>query len=583
MRRRLLPASITGVQVVSWAGFWLLISYSIASMLLANVDLSGSSVAGRLAVSVGASIVLFGMLAAWAGLARRWPALNARSWRVITTFAVLALVRALLVAVALDQLGITQSIDWPRRLIGSVAGFTTVIVLIDIVLGSIRRHRQRVSLLLARQDAARKTRDEAIEEIESQRAEALDRITRELISRVESLERSSPDTALASLRSAAEDLVRPLSHELAKASPEILAPPPVTVRPRFDPRAFLTDATTGAPLSPAWVAVLFMLFGGPFLISVLPWGQALIHLVIGFVAIWIALTLVNLTMVKIVPARPLVARVFLLFFLLLAAALLLALSSVMFINAPRDVLTRIAIGDFTLLIELCLALVIAHAARLQDATIERRLEDAAFELDWASTRARCIQWRQQRWLARAMHGPVQGAIATAATRLERAIVAHEANAALIDELRSQLVTVFATIRRGVDHPSDLQTTVDEFAQTWVGVCEITLDVQTQVVPVLRTDHLAEFAAREIISESCWNALRHSRPTRIDIRVALSDPRVLVLEVTDNGPADSAPAHGSDLGATGLGTRMIRDLCLSWDRRHTTEGTTLVSKVPVEPT
>lgn len=581
MSRRRPPTPVTGTQLLSWAGFWLLLAYSIASMLLANVDLANSNLALRLAISAGATIVLFGLLAAWERLARRWPAVNARSWRVIAAFVVLALVRAVFVAVALNELGLTQSIDWPRRIIGSVAGFTTVMVLIDLVLGSMREHRRRVSLLLARQKAARQARDEAVESIETQREEAVERITGELMRRVEELAGDNPRHALAGLRSTAEDLVRPLSHELAKASPAIVAPPPVVVRPRFDIRAFISDATSGAPLSPAWVAVLFMLFGGPFLISVLPWGQALVHLAIGFVAIWLALTLVNAVIVRIPPRVPQAARVATLLVLITAASFLLALSSVATIHAPADVLSRIVIGDVTLLIELSLALVIARAARLQDETIEQQLEQAAFDLDWETARARCIQWRQQRWLARAMHGPVQGAIASSAARLERAIEADDAEPQLMDNIRSQLVEVFSSLKQGMEDSSHLSALVEEFAQTWTGVCTITLDADALAISALDTDQVARFAVREAVSEACWNALKHAHPSRIAIEVLILEERVLRVEVTDNGSSPPTDAERQSDGEAGLGTRMMQDMTLSWARTMSETGTTFTCEIPVD--
>lgn len=579
----MLPVRLTGTQVVSWTGLWLLLAYSAASMLLANTDLTGSGVLERLALSLGATLVLFALLEAWVRCVRRWPALNSRTWRVIVTFAVLATARAVLLAVALQGFGLTETIDWPRRVVGSVAGFTAALVIVDLVLGSIREHRRRVTALVERQDAARHTRDEAIEAIESQRAEVIDRISVELVRRIDALGKDSPDAALATLHSTAEDLVRPLSHELAQAAPAIEIAPPATARPRFDMRAFLDDATRGKPLSPTWVAVLFMVYGGPFLAAELPWGEALVHLAVGFVVVWALLTASNEVMERVSTHAPLGARVALLVGLLIVSALLLAVSSLVFIDAPADVVRRVAIGDLDLLVIMSLLLVAARAVRLQDETIEREMETAAFELDWASARARCIQWQQQRSLARAMHGPVQGAIATAVARLEQAMASGIADQELLDTTRGQLIGVFEGIQERVSRSSTLESTLTEFADTWHGVCEITWVFDDDADRVLGSDAIADFAAREIVSEACWNALRHARPTRIDVTIGCRGARVITISVIDDGAGTESTPGDRAAEGTGLGTAMLHDMTLSWHRFHRDVGTELVADLPADET
>ena len=154
-------SELTGDEVVSPIGFALLVPYSAVSMFLANPDLRGTSGALRLLVAVLAQLVLYAVLASWLIATRRWPALSAGPLRVISAFVLASAIRAILVAQAIETMGLSNSIDWARRLPGSVLGFTVALSVIDIVLRSLRQHRTRVEQLEARQQAARLACDRA--------------------------------------------------------------------------------------------------------------------------------------------------------------------------------------------------------------------------------------------------------------------------------------------------------------------------------------------------------------------------------------------------------------------------------------
>ena len=101
--------------------------------------------------------------------------------------------------------------------------------------------------------------------------------------------------------------------------------------------------------------------------------------------------------------------------------------------------------------------------------------------------------------------------------------------------------------------------------------------------VLGSDTIADFAAREIVSEACWNALRHARPTRIDVTIGCRGARVIAISVVDDGAGtESTPGERPDEGA-GLGTAMLHDMTLSWHRLHRDAGTELVADLPADET
>lgn len=566
-------SELTGDEVVSPIGFALLVPYSAVSMFLANPDLRGTSGALRLLVAVLAQLVLYAVLASWLIATRRWPALSAGPLRVISAFVLASAIRAILVAQAIETMGLSNSIDWARRLPGSVLGFTVALSVIDIVLRSLRQHRTRVEQLEARQQAARLACDTALVNMADQREAIVSRIRAEFTRRIEAIADSEPSLAAQQLKETGDDLLRPLSRQLATkpAWQPPAEPGPVTAT--FDVREFLSDAASQPPLQPGWITILFLCLGAPFILTQLHTGYALALLAAGSVIVWCLMTGCNLVMgmAQHLPPWP---RATVLLLLLLTAGVALSTSSALVIESPSDVLHRILLGDFLLVLAIAIALVLARAARAQERTIEARIEAATFELDWASTRIRCVQWRQQRALARALHGPVQSAVSAAAMRLEKAVSRGRADRELLESTRGQLLAMLDKVREDGTSTSDLDTVLREYADTWAGVCEITWRVSPATQVAMQDDPIARFAATELAGECCWNAIRHANAGVVEVSVEFDSMRTLRLTVVDDGIPPESPARG------GLGTDMLNDMCLVWTRHRDSDHTVVSALVPV---
>lgn len=568
-------SELTGKQVTSWSGFALLLPYSFVGIFLANPDVRRGSIGLRLVAALAAQALLFALLWGWRLAARRWPRMAAGPLRVVLAFALASAVRGVLLALAFGALQVTPGIDWSRRLVGGVIGFTAALSIIDVAIGSVRQHRQRVALLQRRQAAALAARESTLLEMREQRDALAVTIRAEFLQRIGMLTESDAAAAIRQLKDTVNDLVRPISRQLA-ARPSWRPPPePRAPELSFNAREFADDATRGRPLQPAWTALLFLCFGGPFLLYQLPTLYALQLLVAGAFIVWI-LTVGANGLLWLVQDRSVVTRVVLLVVGVLLAALLLAMSSVVLVRAPSDVLRRIILGDLILVPAVAFALVAARAARAQERSILSRLEASAYELDWASARSRCIQWRQQRSLARALHGPVQSAIGAAAIHLEQAVAEERDTRELLAATRSQLLAVIDQIDAEVGDPSPVETVLLEYAETWRGVCEVTWELDPRAHRALEADPIARFALTELAAEACWNAIRHVEAGTVAVRITLPHPRSLRMLVSDDGVMS-----GGD-GPPGLGTQMLNDMTLHWSLERHSGMTVLEAEVPVQP-
>lgn len=92
---------------------------------------------------------------------------------------------------------------------------------------------------------------------------------------------------------------------------------------------------------------------------------------------------------------------------------------------------------------------------------------------------------------------------------------------------------------------------------------------------IKDDPLAGFAAREITSEACWNAIRHGHAANIRAYLDIIGADTIRIRVVDDGavePQDDTP---------GIGTAMIEDMSIRWQRKREGESTIFEADIAFE--
>lgn len=565
---------LTGRDVVSGTGFIVLLGYSLITVFIANPDLQLSDATTVLSLAVAAQILLFLLLMAWRWLLSTWG-YQAHGLEVVIAFAVISLVRAIALAMALDASGVTEGVDWVRRLGGSVIGYTAALAILDIAQGSLRRHRQQTMLLRARQEQARRTRDETLVSITEERDSTVRQVQNDLLKRIQAITGNDPSAALDALRAATAEVVRPLSHMLAEAAPPLKFVDPDPDTSSREIRAFIRDATDGRPLSPLLTALLFLTFTFPYLIINVDFWLACLTSAIAIVIIIVTLTIGNAINARVLANWTIPSRLALMVGWIFMSGILLSLpSAVLLTQEPDRTMTNMFAGT-ALFDVLVIASVCAHGARELDRRIVGQLEEAAVLMERASTRAHCLNWLEHRSLARAMHGPVQNAIWWAAIELEQAIDQGRADADLIAKLQSQVLSSLVPTDDRSAGNTDPGVALKALAQTWAGACEISWDIDVKASAAIKDDPLAGFAAKEITIEACWNAIRHGHAGHVRADLDVIGAETIRIRVVDDGAVevqDNTP---------GVGAAMIEDMSIRWQRRREGESTIFEADIAFE--
>lgn len=568
------PLPVTGRDVVSVTGFLILLPYSVTTIFLANPDLEYARPVTLIVLAIAAQVLLFLLLVIWRWLLNSWELL-ASGVAVVIAFTVISLIRAVTLSLALDFWGVTPGVDWGTRLPGAVIGYTAALVIIDGALGALRRHRQQAALLRRRQEQARRTRVETLQAIADERASVFQRIHNLVVERLRDIDGGDPQTAVDALRAIAAEVVHPMSRMLADAAPKLRFVEPNSAPSRFQVRAFLADATRGRPLSPLLTTVLFLAFTIPFCLINFNPGFALLVTVIAGVLTYTTLMMSNAIYTRVSATYTIPARLALLALLVVASCALVVLPSLLLFARYPDLVYQIMLASAALLVVLSITAVCAHGARQLDQRIVGQLEEAAVQLERASARAHCLNWQEHRSLARAMHGPVQNAIWGAVLQLERSLERGNVDPELLGELQAQVLDSLVLSEGPSQSGKHVTAALEALALTWAGACDISWVIEEAADAGLAADPLASFAAREITTEACWNAIRHGHATSVRADLALVDTDTIRVLVVDNGAVEPPSS------ALGVGTAMIQDMSLCWERTREGGLTTFQADIALE--
>jgi signal transduction histidine kinase len=226
---------------------------------------------------------------------------------------------------------------------------------------------------------------------------------------------------------------------------------------------------------------------------------------------------------------------------------------------PADAPVAALIHDAALLERPALLEAAAAAARLALENERLQAELRAQLAELRASRARIVSAgdEERRRLERDLHDGAQQRLLSLglALQLARAKLGPEANGAaeLLDEADAELHAALDELRelaRGI-HPAVL--TEHGLAAALRSLAERSPVPVTLVdVPSRRFPGPAEAAAYFVVSEALANAAKYAQATRVQVRVAHENERVLV-DVADDGIGGADPSRGS--GLRGLGDRV----------------------------
>ena len=541
---------------VSWPTFWVSLGFNFFITFAGSFD----EVAAwqRLVVVAASQATMFALLLACRATVLRHSASRPRPWVTLACFLAAGITRNVTAgAVFAAFLGPDGFRPGLRIVSGAVVGLVAFVPS-TIIVASWRDYRRRRADLLARRASLMTTAVSLQTNIAARDQSVLDQVRAQLDD-VLAVADPAPE-----LQRWSSDFLRPMSHQLARATPQWQ--PPDIAPERVRVIDILRQALTGATLMPVTTSatVAFVAFIPIFLAY--GWGVVLAFtaglLIAGSALLWAANRLLARGVILPTGARGVLMLVLLGIVGLvvgLLAETLLPTEEVTFLVAP-------ALGLGFLFLGLGFALARSLARELRR-TLEE-LEETDARLAWRVARLGLTQWAQGSRFARALHGPVQGLVTVAIARLRDN---PQETDHILGDLRGSLLQAL----EGDDRAVSWLDGVDRVTTAWSGFCDVQLTMHGPCQGVFDADDVCREMALEILIEAVSNAVRHGGATRVTADVSCADDRV-IIELADNGtPGEFNPASSG--GLPGLGTRVLDACTLEWSRERV-QGATRVRAV-----
>ena len=449
------------------------------------------------------------------------------------------------------------------RLLGGPI-FTFVTLTLSAVLASnYQRHRESLAAL-ADERYRLQIRSAGIRaKVQIQREELLEKVRSMLdpaIAKIQaSLSGRSSTEAVSSLRSTVDDVVRPLSIEVAEASDELEAE---SGRAEIREKAPIPKTIIfGEFLVPFWAGLIASIVLVPvaFLFET-PLNSLLILLAI-FLSMFLGLGLIQRLTIKLaVPpvlaavVIPLLNAASLTTFYVIAPALAWKVSTE---QIHALLLFGLSVGGTTFA---------AQFAQLQRKATTEKLVAVNLQLEILNASLRQELWLNRRRTASVLHGPVQAALFASAMKLSQE---KKPTPDLVAEVESDIAAALEKL----NNPSNLEgenvsEVLNQIVEIWSDAAQISIEIPEALQTAITKAPLTSEALIEISREFITNAIKHGKASKVSLEVSRLDGARIAIEVVDDG-------QGLPPGAKpGFGSKLLSELSLVW--RQTRVGDTTLS-------
>lgn len=575
-----------------------LASYPVLALAVALTTDPGTSLLGVVLGGLAAALVQWPLLrgAQWLALRRAW--FRHHSVLSMVIIVAIVIVSGALVMTATGERGN----DVVAAMNSSESGFmwlgrAAILLLVTAGWSALDDFRAGLTHLQETQQRLAAAKQEGVRRVVDQRREVVDRI----LEMLKDVLMDDPAAQRPELLSLARDRIRPLSHELASELPVFEPQRPVGIT-RTSWRTLVDEVTRRPLISPLLMAATVTLMfiartvspadtppedataatlgstGVAVSVDVASLLGSLVYLLVVFVATWFAGILAVRVTGPRLPSLSIGRRLVLIVVMLVLMGIVVQVVVSLSALVPgigsdgqstflRDLSVTIPILAIALLI-----LGIRTVAELFTA-VTRRAEEANSDLAWEVARVNETLLQERRFLATTVHGPIQSAIASAGLALDSSIADGVPADRAWARARDRIASVVAGLAEGPPERRDLLHELQEVSGMWAGVCDVVVEMDDEAVRALALDWVCAGTVSDLVTEAVANAAMHGRATSVDVRVSHEDGAVLRVVVVDDG----TPGETGD--SRGLGSQLLDEVALSWDRRLTPHGATIEVLLP----
>ena len=457
------------------------------------------------------------------------------------------------------------------RLVGGPLFTLIALVLNAIVASNYARHKEALVLLAAERLRLQVRSAGVLARVQQQQEELASKVEtliRPAIRKIqETFTSDSSSAVIISLRNAADEVVRPLSREVAEGQDDLnfeSEPAAVRVKSALPKRIIL-----GEFLIPIWAATMSigLLFSSAVLletpVTALLVLSLIFSLILGFGRIMQVLTksleiptFLAWFIVPLIYAFPLTA-----FFVL---------KPLINMQTTNTQISTVIVFEWVL----GLLLFFAQIVQLQRRETTERLGEVNQQLEVISSILSQELWLNRKRLAALLHGPVQAALYASAMGMAQTT---NPTPEYLTKVQKDIETALEQLNNPTRLESEtLLSVLNQVKELWSGSVEVEIEIPAELEAAITKEPLTCEATIELTRELVTNSIKHGHARWVKVDINQIDPTRFSVEVTDNGKALVE-------GATpGYGTKVLNELSLNWERTRSGDTTRSYAEMVLAP-
>jgi signal transduction histidine kinase len=465
-------------------------------------------------------------------------------------------------------LGVIPAEEWQYRLLGSPLFILVSLSLVTVLVSNSVRATAELEKLETSRLLLEKRLNSMRAEISRMNAEVAGRVSglispviQELMLKIQGAKSSELGLEVKALRSTIDEVIRPLSQDIAQSSDELNATevetPKVSIRENF---RLSTPIQVSYQIVPFWSTALLTLISTPA--AVVFYGQdAGLALLIFALALLATLELAALALRKVRVSAILAFLIQLAIFATGGAMATLALGLA---NLGAGLFPASRIITLTMIIGV--AMFVGQVRQTQRYASQLNAQEVNEKLELLNSQARRELWLNRRRIATVLHGPVQAALYASAMRLAQST---RPSKKLIQSVNEDLASALEVLKFESLESPDLRDVLSQIVEVWQSTCEIYSNVTKPVYQVTKKKPLVGEAVVEVLREAVSNAIKHGSASEIEIEAKVSNNLILLSIINNGKPAVNSRGNG-------FGSKLYSELTHTWKLDKTEDGRTKFS-------
>ena len=486
---------------------------------------------------------------------------RSRPLLIMTIFMMVGLIRGATLLEFSILFGEFQEGELLYRLVGGPL-FTLIALILNAILASnYARHKEALVSLAAERLRLQVRSAGVLARVQQQQeelSEKVESLIRPAIRKIqETLSSASSEAVIGSLRDAADEVVRPLSREVAEGQDDLnfeSEPAAVRVKSALPKRVIL-----GEFLIPFWAATISVGFLASSAILLEEPETAFLVLAVIFILIFSFGTMVQ-TLTNNLEIPTWAA------WIIIPATYAFPLSAFFLLIPLMNMQSNDAQISTMIFFEINLGLVLffTQLVQLQRRESTERLKEVNRQLEVISSRLSQELWLNRKRMAALLHGPVQASLYAAAMGMAQT---NNPSPAYLAKVQQDIESALEQLTNPNRLESEtLLSVLKQIKDLWSDSVEINIDIQGDLEVAITKEPLTFDATIELTRELVTNSIKHGKANKVSIEISTIDASRFRVEVSDNGLAPSPEA------TPGYGTKVLNELSLNWERTRSGDTT-----------